>query len=191
MKKHMIIAGVPRAGKSTISQRIAKQWGYQHISMDSILAGIEKTFPETGIDTNQNMEETEKLAFISSKISVFIRNMIDSGEYDECDYGMVIDIYQLLPQDFIQNLDPAVCDIFYFITSNVTGEERFEILKKYDTPNDYTYYHSDAQNRDDCFDIVKISRLIKEQCEQYNLPCYETAFNREAVFEDFLSKLKV
>lgn len=42
MKKYVIIAGVPRVGKSTISKRIAKQKGYQHISMDAILAGIEK-----------------------------------------------------------------------------------------------------------------------------------------------------
>ena len=49
MKKYIIIAGVPRAGKSTISKRIAKEKGYQHISMDSILAGIEKTFPETKV----------------------------------------------------------------------------------------------------------------------------------------------
>ena len=42
MKKYVIIAGVPRAGKSTISKRNAKQKGYQHISMDAILAGIEK-----------------------------------------------------------------------------------------------------------------------------------------------------
>lgn len=45
MKKYIIIAGVPRAGKSTVSQMIAKQMGYQHISMDSVIAGIEKVFP--------------------------------------------------------------------------------------------------------------------------------------------------
>lgn len=44
MKKHIIIAGVPRAGKSTVSQMIAKKFGYQHISMDSIIAGFEKVF---------------------------------------------------------------------------------------------------------------------------------------------------
>lgn len=186
MKKHIIIAGVPRAGKSTISQMIAKQWGYQHISMDSIIAGIEKTFPETGIDTHLDVDEQKNLELISSKISIFINNMMKSGEYDECDYGMVIDVYQLLPQHFIQNIDQEMCDIYYFITSNVTGEERFQLLKKYDTPNDYTYYYTDTQNREDCFDIVEVSKRIKEQCEQYNLPYYETAHNREAVFRDFL-----
>lgn len=47
MKKHIIIASVPRSGKSTISQKISNNLGYQHISMDSIIAGIEKVFPET------------------------------------------------------------------------------------------------------------------------------------------------
>lgn len=135
------------------------------------------------------IDEQKNLEFISSKISNFIKNMMTSGEYNECDYGMVIDVYQLLPSDYIQNIYHTICDIFYFITSNVTGEERFQILKKYDTPNDYTYYYSDAQNREDCFDIVEVSKQIKKQCEQFNLPYYETAYNRKAVLRDFLSNL--
>lgn len=46
----MIIAGVPRAGKSTISHLLSRQYGYQYISMDSIIAGFEKCFPETGVN---------------------------------------------------------------------------------------------------------------------------------------------
>lgn len=41
MKKYIIISGVPRAGKSTVSKLLAKQFGYQHFSMDSVLEGIE------------------------------------------------------------------------------------------------------------------------------------------------------
>lgn len=94
MKKHMIIAGVPRSGKSTLSQRISKDFGYQHISMDSIIAGIEKIFPETGINSEADADLWKNIQYISSKLALFIRAMIDSGEYDECDYGMVIDIFQ-------------------------------------------------------------------------------------------------
>ena len=97
MKKHIIIAGVPRSGKSTISQMISKNFGYQHISMDSIIAGIESVFPETGIDSDANTDLQRNIQYISSKMALFIRAMMDSGEYDECDYGMVIDIFQLLP----------------------------------------------------------------------------------------------
>lgn len=189
MKKHIIIAGVPRAGKSTVSQIIAKQFGYQHISMDSVIAGIEKVFPETGIDTDAAVESQRNLEYISSKMGPFIRAMMDSGEYNECDYGMVIDIYQLLPQDYMKYIDRELCDIYYFITSDVTPEERFRILKYYDTPNDYTYFHSDEDNYRDCIEIVDVSKMIKAQCISYDIPYYETACNREAVLKEFTEKL--
>ena len=104
MKKYIIIAGVPRAGKSTVSQMIAKRMGYQHISMDSIISGIEKVFPETGIDTGAAIDPQSNLENISAKVAPLIKAMMDSGEYDECDYGVVIDVYQLLPKDYVTHI---------------------------------------------------------------------------------------
>lgn len=189
MKKHIIIAGVPRAGKSTISQMISKTFGYQHVSMDSIIAGIEKVFPETGVDSDANVPPLDNLTNISAKMSQFIRAMMDSGEYNECDYGMVIDIYQLLPQDYIRYIDCSICDIYYFITADVTPEERYQILKENDTPNDYTFYNSNEENYKSCFEIVDISKLIKKQCVLYGLPFFETSRNRENVINSFLQSL--
>ncbi len=189
LKKFIIISGVPRAGKSTISQTIAKRFGYQHISMDSIIAGIETVFPETNIDTEAPIDPYVNLINISSRIAPFIKAMIDSGEYDECDYGAVIDVYQLLPQDYISHLSKENCDIYYFLSSDVTPEERFRLLKLYDTVNDYTYFHSDEEKQQDCLDIVNISHKIKEQCIFHNLPFYETSYNRDEVINVFMHQL--
>ena len=186
MKKHIIIAGVPRSGKSTISQEISHKLGYQHISMDSIIAGIKRVFPETGINSDADTDLQENIQFISSKMALFIRAMMDSGEYNECDYGMVIDIFQLMPQHYIQYIDSSVCDIYFFGTSEVTPEERYELLKKYDTPKDYTYYKSEEENKKNCADIVAISKLLKEQCRKYDLPYYDTSHDREQVLKSFL-----
>ena len=186
MKKHMIIAGVPRSGKSTLSQRISKDFGYQHISMDSIIAGIEKIFPETGINSEADADLWKNIQYISSKLALFIRAMIDSGEYDECDYGMVIDIFQLLPQHYVQYIDASVCDIYYLGTSEVTPEERYRILKKYDTPQDYTYYKSAEEIRRDCADIVMVSKRLEQLCGTYELPYLDTSYNRERIFETIL-----
>ena len=49
MKNNIIIAGVPRAGKSTLSHIISQKYGYQHVSMDAIVAGFENVFPELEI----------------------------------------------------------------------------------------------------------------------------------------------
>lgn len=76
------------------------------------------------------------------------------------------------------------------MTSDVTAEERFELLKQYDTPKDYTYYKSEEENRRNCAEIVEISKYFKEQCAQYQLPCFETAKDRETVVEEFIKHLK-
>ena len=100
MKNNIIIAGVPRAGKSTVSHLLSKKYGYQHISMDSIIAGFEKCFPETGVNTYQGLSSLETLRVISGKMAPFVRAMLDSSEYDEFEPGMVLDMYQLLPEDY-------------------------------------------------------------------------------------------
>lgn len=189
MKKYVIIAGVPRAGKSTISKKIAQQKGYQHISMDSIIAGIEKVFPETKINTNDSGDVMKNYKYISSKIAPFIRAMMNSGEYDECDYGVVIDVHQLTPNDYLTYIENQKSEVYFFITPDISPKERFKLLKQYDTPDDYTYFHSDEENMNDCIDIVEISNWIKKQCIEHNLPFIDTTYNREEVINEFIKSL--
>ena len=186
MKNNIIIAGVPRAGKSTVSRLLASRYGYQHISMDSIIAGFEKCFPETGVSTYQGLSSMDTLRVISGKMAPFVRAMLDSAEYDEFEPGMVLDMYQLLPEDYDRYIRGANCDIVYFITSDVTPEERFAIQKKYDTEKDYTYYKSDEELREGAEYIVEQSILMKAQCEKAGLPYYETARDRERMIQRFL-----
>lgn len=186
MKNNIIISGVPRAGKSTISHILSKEYGFQHVSMDSIIAGFEKCFPDTGVNTYQGLSSLDTLRVISSKMAPFVRAMLDSGEYDEFAPGMVLDMYQLLPEDYDKYIRGANCEIVYFITSDVTPEERFQIQKKYDTEKDYTFYKSDEELREGAEYIVEQSLLMKNQCEKYGLPYYETAREREQVFQRFL-----
>ena len=191
MKNNIIIAGVPRAGKSIVSHMLFKKYGYQHVSMDSIIAGFEKCFPETGVSTYQGLSSLETLRVISSKMAPFVRAMLDSGEYDEFTPGMVLNMYQLLPEDYDKYIRGANCEIAYFITSDVTPDERFMIQKKYDTEKDYTFYKSDEELREGAEYIVEQSILMKEQCEKYGLRYYETARERERVFQQFLHEFDV
>ena len=186
MKNNLIIAGVPRAGKSTVSHLLAKQYGYQHVSMDSIIAGFEKCFPETGVSTYCGLSSMETLRMISGKMAPFIRAMLESGEYDEFEPGMVLDMYQLLPEDYDRYIRGANCDIVYLTTSAVTPEERYAIQKKYDTEKDYTFWKPDEELREGARYIVEQSILMKEQCEKYGLPYYETARNREQAIQQLL-----
>lgn len=187
MINNLIIAGVPRAGKSTLSHLLAKKYGYQHISMDAIIAGFEKCFPETGVNTYAGLSSMDTLRLISGKMAPFVRAMLDSCEYDEFEPGMILDMYQLLPEDYVKYIRGANCEIAYLITSDVTPEERFAIQKKYDTEKDYTFYKPDEELRQGAEYIVEQSLLIRAQCQRYGLPYYETARDRERAVRQFLN----
>ncbi len=186
MTKHILISGVPRAGKSTVSRLIAKRYGYQHISMDSVIAGFEQCFPETGVSSYVEPTPEASMRTVSRKMAPFLQAMIDSGEYDELDYGMVIDMYRLLPEDYVKYIDPEKCAAYYFVTADLTVEERLQMLKQYDTPNDYTFFDTEEKRRARCEEIVAHSRLLREQCARFGLPCYETSQDREAVLSRFV-----
>ncbi len=188
MKNNIIVAGVPRAGKSTISRLLSKRYGYQHISMDTIIAGFERCFPETGVNTYQGLSSMDTLRVISGKMAPFVRAMLDSAGTCGFEPGMVLDMYQLLPEDYDRYIRGANCEIVYLITSDVTPEERFLIQKRYDTERDYTYGRPDEELREGAEYIVEQSLLIKEQCEALGLPYYETARERDHVFERILKE---
>ena len=102
---------------------------------------------------------------------------------------MRFDVYQLTPYDFQTYITDEKSEGYFIITSDITLEERFNILKQYDTPDDYTYFHSDEQNINDCRDIVEISNWIKKECGIYNLPYVDTTYNRENIINEFIENL--
>ncbi|GHU90637.1 hypothetical protein FACS189476_10880 [Spirochaetia bacterium] len=189
IKDNIIIAGAARAGKSTISHMISKRYGYQHIIMDSINAGFNSIFPELGINTHVNMPSFEIFKNISGKIAPFINAMMDDGRYDEFEQGMVLDVYQLLPEDFMKYIDKKSCKIYYFVTADVSIDERVKIMRKYDNEKHYTYGMTDKELYKFCADRIEESKIIKEQCARYNLQCYETSQNRKEIIEQFLQSL--
>jgi len=86
-------------------------------------------------------------------------------------------------------VDQTKCEIHYFVTGDVTPEERFQLMKQYDTTKDYTYYHTDEENRESCREIVDISKVLKVECQKYQLPCMDTSYNRTEKIERFVKKL--
>ena len=53
---------------------------------------------------------------------------------------------------------------------------------------DYTFYKSDEELREGAEYIVEQSKLMKEQCEKYNIKYYETAHDRDKVIQKLLDE---
>lgn len=193
-KNNIIIAGVPRAGKSTMSNMLSRKFGYQHVSMDSIIAGFETVFPELNIkwwpSSEDKSENMNRFRNASEKVALFIKAMLESEEYDEFEPGMVVDVYQLLPEHYIKYLNGMNCDIVYLLTSDVTPEERSAIHRAYDTEKHYSFDFTDEEMHNHCTFVIERSRFLRDQCVKYGLPYYETAKNRVMIFEKFIQSLE-
>lgn len=184
MKKNIIIAGVARAGKTTLCSMIAKEFGYQHLAMDALIEGFEDLFPEMNIDTHQH-----DISHISKRIAPFINSIIKSGEYDKLDYGLVIDVSQLLPGDYLAHIDQEFCEIYYLIIDCETATERLELLDKHDTPKEYTFHYSPEKRHTLCEEYVLDSNLFKGECEKYGLLYYD-AKDREGAYRRILDDVR-
>jgi len=192
---NIIIAGVPRAGKSTLSNMLSRKIGYQHVSMDAIISGMEAVFPEVDMkwwpSSNDVSENMKRFYNASEKIALFIAAILKSEEYDEFEPGMVIDVYQLLPEHYVKYISGKNIDIAYLLTSDVTVEERIAIHREYDTQKHYTFDFADDDMLSHCAFVIQRSQFLREQCIKYGLPFYETAKNRAVIFEQFIHLYEV
>lgn len=133
-QKHIIIAGVPRAGKTTLCSYLAKSLKYQHLAMDTIIMGIEVAFPQTGV------KHTDRWDFLSTdkKWIKFIGKITSTSNYDKLPYRLAFDMYHITPQEYVENIDINCCDILFLGYPNISIDEKFNQIREFDSKYDWT-----------------------------------------------------
>ncbi len=183
--KHIIITGVPRAGKTTICQGLAKSLKYQHLAMDAVMMAFDEAFPETGVT------HTDRWDFIdTSKVFIkFMKRISKTGNYDKLGYRLAFDLYHITPKDYYENIDKDCCEIYFFGYPNITVLEKFNEIRKFDTVYDWTSQKEDETVLAHIKDYIEISKWLKEECDKYNLPFIDISHNREKVIDEFVKNI--
>lgn len=184
-RKHIIIAGVPRSGKTTICAKLAESLKYQHMAMDAIVIAFEKAFPETGV------RHTDCWDFIDTSKSFikFMKSLSETEVYDKCDYRLVFDLYHITPKDYYENIDTSCCEIYFFGYPNISVENKLKEIRKFDTEWDWTSKVSDDVVIDHITKYIEISKWLEEECQKYNIPFIDISRDREKVIDDFVEKI--
>lgn len=168
MTKHIFIAGVAKSGKSTFAEKICANNKYNHIPLDYFASSLKHNFPETKITSNVVIEEQS-----SSNLALLLSRVMNI--MNDKDEPFIIDSAHILPRDIIKNIDKDKWDIYYFGYPNITSQDKFNLLRKFDGKESWTRKRTDEELLNTLTKLVELSKQIEKECKQYNLTFIDTS----------------
>lgn len=165
-----LIGGSSRSGKTLLAKNILKERQIPYLSLDWLMMGFNDGIPEYGIHHLLMPDE------IAQKIWPFLQGMIDNMLFDGMDY--VIEGEALLPElisTLIKKYPGKIRSVFVGYTE-VETEKKIGQIKKYSSgENDWLTKESDEYIRDHVQTMINHGRMIKRECNKYNLSFFETS----------------
>ena len=186
--KNIIIAGPPRAGKTTLAKKINEELGCFVIGLDRLVSVFGAAYPQLGIRLNWDREKTtDSIApFLGHFLGLFSKDrFVLEGGY--VNFEMIVPILKLygieeLKDNFI---------LIGLVQNHKTADEFADDLRKYDTEDDWTYGFSDDERRELGEAEIAFSRSMTGHLAQYGFTIYDTSTEREKVFDQIMEDIKV
>lgn len=135
--KNILIGGVARAGKSTISERLSKNNRYNHIPVDYIATSFQHNFPDCGINNRVIIDEG------SIKLSLFLSTIME--KINETNEKFIVDSAHIMPKDIVPYIDQKKWDVYFVGYPNISAQVKFEQIRKYDAKNAWTRRQEDKE----------------------------------------------
>lgn len=169
-KKHIILAGTSRAGKTTLSMELAKL-DYTHYKMDPIKRALYGNIID---EDGSNWEE------VSPKMAKIIGQILKDNKTDT-DYNQehyVIDTCHLFPHD-AKSIEDEDTKVIFLGYADSSVDERLNEIRKNDKDNYWTSKLSDDELKKLLQQNIDFSNQIKNECEKYGITYYDTGKSRE------------
>ena len=165
-----LVGGTPRSGKTLIARNILADREIPYLSLDWLMMGFNDGVPEYGIHHLLWPNE------IAVKMWPFLRGMIDCMLVDGMDY--VIEGEAMLPQllaELIGKNPDRITAVFVGYTE-INVKDKVALVKRHgDGENDWLTNKSDEYIRDHIENMIAHSKMIKDECEKYDLPYFDTS----------------
>lgn len=189
MNKNILIIGAARSGKTTLAKKFAKEKGYSLISIDDIVSGFE-AFPELQIHHDGDAVDTAKrlAPFLIKYLTELSEGSTFYGGIKSVIEGTHIDFEQLMP--FLQSDKyKEKYEIIGLTFNDITEQQLYDYIKKYDTEDDWTYWCDDEELKGNVRYFIDRNRYFNELFKKYGIKTFDTSFDREKVLEEVVSSI--
>ena len=163
--KNIIIAGVPRSGKSTLARRLSSGLGFSICPADAIVSTFGKIFPEHGISHFESNHGKACDAFHD-----FLIEYLHHLDYE--DIPFVVDVYHAMPHS-LADLRETYAVVFMGYPSAAL-QEKCSHVRQYARPKDWTEGLSDDQLSVAVQRFVDESKMIQKACSEMGIPFVDT-----------------
>jgi hypothetical protein len=174
--KNLLLAGVPRSGKTMAARCIAGSLKLSHIPLDALVTAFQDNFPQHGIvHHNLTLEEICRnfLPFLTS----LLKEMNYEGTY------FCADSYHVSPEgaNRLRN-ELGVRPIFLGYPFS-TIEQKFAEIRSNAQKDDWTSQVPDDQLRKLIGKFISESILLKSSCDKFGIPFFDTGSDFNGALE--------
>lgn len=186
MYKNVLIIGPGRAGKTTLSKMLNKEYGYSIISIDDIVSGFE-AYPKLKIHHDGDAIDTAKRLepFLIKYLSELTEGRLFNSGIKFVIEGTHIDFEKIIP--YLESDKYRKKYMIMGLTyNNVTEQQLYDCLRKNDTEDDWTYWCSNEELKGNVKYLIKRNRYFDEKFNEYNIKTFDTSKEREKVLKQAL-----
>ena len=187
--KNILIMGIGRAGKTTLSKMIKDKYNsYNLIHSDSlkwalIRAENKEAYYREHVDKQKEFEHSE---FFQRALLEFFKSQIRK---DEKSYGCILESGQLHPKYVRKMIDFDNTIVVCLGLGNLTRDEMVELCIEHDKEKDWIYGLSREYLEKHAEDWYNCNEMLKEECPKYGIEYIDTSKDREAVLKEILNRI--
>lgn len=188
--KNILIMGIGRAGKTTLSNMIKDKWNsYNLLHGDSLKWAIirakdKEDYYIKNVDIQKEYEHGE---FFQKALLELYKSLIRN---DKNGYGYILESGQLHPKIVSEMIDFEKTIVLCLGLGDLTAEDMVEQCIKYDTQESWTYGLSREYLLENAQDWYNCNEMLKKECPKYNIKYIDTSKNRFDILNKILDEIE-
>ncbi len=176
--KVVILAGNKRAGKTTLGNKLNKEYNFTHLNMDQILDAVDYV-----CDKKDIKHFIDCYDFLEKLVEFAYDNAQNYGENTVIEYIFKISDIKKLQEKY--NVDA------YALYTETDEENLRKILKEYSQPFDWPSLVGEDDFNRNIKEILDLNESLKEECKDSKVKLINTSYgqNRELIINELCQKI--
>lgn len=187
--KNILIMGVGRAGKTTLSNMIKEKYNsYSLIHSDSIKWGLIRAAGKESY-YNKNIKEQKEFEHGEYFQRVLLEFFNSCIRNDKNNYGYILESGQLEPKIVKEYIDFKNTKIIVLGHGDLTKNDIIKLCRDNDKVGDWSFGISDEELNSQAEKWAEVNQTLKEDCPKYGLEYIDTSKDRDKILKDILEKI--